>query len=117
MCIRDRHCIWDTHVLALLIGQAPTAPGEGSCLLADLPTYPTSSWQGHKRSVALFHHLNDTTRGGNRFSDLIGAAAAATDSRLTAFERGTRIPAERFSRTGAEAFLSQPQWTELGDSK
>lgn len=112
-----RRCIWNSHVLALMMGEAPADPGEGGCLLAEMPVYPYSSWQGDRRSVALFHHLNDTTLAGNRFSEIFGAAAGATDARLTAFDKGLRIPAERFQRAGAKAFLEQPRWTELGDAR
>lgn len=108
-----QQCVWDSHVLELLRGSAPTGPGEGGCLLAGMPTYPYSSYQGQRRRVSLMHHLDDTTRGGTRFSKAIGAAAGVVDARMTAFEKGIRIPADRFTRKGAETFLSQPRWTEL----
>lgn len=106
-------CFWDSHVLEIMLDKPPTGPGEGACLLADLPTYPTTTYQGSRRRVSLMHHLNDTTRGGIRFSEAFGATAGFSDATLAIFEKGVKIPAERFARKGAEAYLAQPRWSDL----
>ena len=51
-------------------------------VLADLPTYPTTTYQGSRRRVSLMHHMNDTTRGGIRFSQAFGATAGFSDATL-----------------------------------
>ncbi|MGM9516114.1 hypothetical protein ACS5PK_17830 [Roseateles sp. DB2] len=110
-------CIWDSHTMALLVGEPLKDKGEGGCQWADMPVYPFTSYQGSRRSVPLAHHLDDTTRAGTRLSKAVGAVAAIVDARLTTFEKGGRIAAERFSKAGAESFLAQPRWVNLGDVK
>lgn len=110
-------CIWDGEVMAILAGESPKDAAEGSCLLADLPVYPYSSYQGRHRNIALTHHLTDDTRGGTQLAKHVGAVAGIFNARLASFEKGRRIPADRFSRSGAEAFLAQPRWVNLGDVK
>lgn len=110
-------CIWDSHILAVMVGEPLKEVGEGGCQWADMPVYPFTSYQGANRSVPLAHHLDDTTRAGTRLSKAIGSVAAVVDARLTAFDKGSRISPDRFSKAGAEAFLAQPRWVNLGDAK
>ncbi len=112
-----QQCIWDGEVMAILAGETPKDAAEGGCLLAEMPIYPYSSYQGRHRTVALTHHLNDETRGGTKLAKHFGAVAGIFNARLVSFDKGLRIPADRFSRSGAEAFLAQPRWVNLGDLK
>lgn len=110
-------CIWDSDVDALLGGQPASSSKTGACQWAEMPVYPYTDYRGQPRPVGLLLALDDGTRAGTALSAALGAVAASFKNELTVFERGRPIAKDRFSRAGAEAFLTRPRWTELGDAK
>lgn len=80
------------------------------CLYARQPEY---FWRGHTRQVALRSSGSDQSLAGNDISEIFGEARALSNQRLAELSDGRPISPERFSRAGAQAFLSQPAKTAL----
>ena len=104
-------CLWSNETSAHLAEAASGRPApeevplSGSCYFADLPYYPYTTYKGSRRRVVLQVRL--PRRTGDPYLP-IGMAYGTLNYGLKEFSIGTPIPASRFSRSAAEAFLQQP---------
>lgn len=109
-------CVWWADAMAASM-QAAGLKAKGHddkkldfCLYAKQPEY---FWRGHTRLVTLRSSSSDQSLAGNDTSDIFGEARGHSNQRLLALSDGHPISPERFSRSGAQAFLSQPAKTPL----
>lgn len=105
------HCLWsnetDAIMAADITGEASKQedPLSGHCQDAALPYYPYTTYQGRKRLVVLQTRMPQRTGDHYRAT---GMAYGIINTGLKDYSLGTPIPASRFSRSAAEAFLRQP---------
>jgi hypothetical protein len=109
-------CVWAADATAAMMRSAGLkAPGHDAktldfCLYARQPEY---FWRGHVRQVVLKSSGSDQSLAGNDVSEIFGEVRGQSNQKLVEFSDGKPIPPERFSRTGAQAFVNQPAKTPL----
>jgi hypothetical protein len=104
-------CVWWADAMAAVMRSAGMkAPGHNDktldqCLYARQPEY---FWRGHTRLVVVKSSGSDQSLAGNDISDIFGEVRGHSNQRQAELSDGRPISPERFSRSGAQAFLSQP---------
>lgn len=83
------------------------------CLYAKRPYYDLG---GVRKQVTLKMRGSTRSRAGNDLQQVVGELGFIHRNELKSFNEGAAIPAERFTRAAAEAFLSQPIKSSPGGS-
>lgn len=108
-------CVWNWDLVARNIGAGAAGGDRGSydmCLYSKRPFHYV---QGHGRPVVLKTRSDDRSLTGAYIPTFAGQIAGYGNVGLVSLSEGAPIPADRFSRASAEAFLRQPTKTPLGD--
>jgi hypothetical protein len=81
------------------------------CLYSKRPFYYV---KGYGRPVVLKSRSSDRSQTGAYLPAMAGQIAGFGNAKLVFLSDGVTIPADRFSRASAEAFLHQPVKTPIG---
>ncbi|HJV70291.1 hypothetical protein [Ideonella sp.] len=105
-------CIWYSAIAARAGSLPPASDGSfDSCLYDKRPYH---FFKGHGRPVELERRSDDRSLTGQHLPAVVAEIAAFGNLQLVSLSEGAAIPAERFTRPQAVAFLHQPTKSPLG---
>lgn len=117
-------CVWADNMLQARMGlpldlSAPTPDKpRQACRHTRWAQYPFNNERGRPRFVDLrYHYGRAYAPDPDSGEPLLQGLATTMETLLQAYQEGVAIPAHRFTREAAEAFVKQPSRIQLGEAK